>query len=253
MNLANGYLSFNTNNVETGSRRNNATYSRFNLQTRNTKAWGIDKMCFTSRTPNINRYNNQLVVNDGITSYPITVPEGQYDGAGLATALETVLTTDLPALGTWAVVFTAPNKFEIDNGGTTPFNFVETSEVSKNLASVMGWTVAFANDPLSDNFTGYGDLRYSKYVDFVSSDMNHMNPKDDYSTNNSTTNILGRIYIETSEQGVNTCYENTNIKMMKTGPYFDTGNIQIECRDEFGNTYYDPENVLEYSLLFITI
>jgi hypothetical protein len=252
--LANGYVSFNTTDLPPDAPRNNTTYLPFNLFCRNIAGWAVDRVSFLNRTPNINRHNNVIAINDGTTTYEATVAEGFYDGGALATALAAALNAQLPPLGTWAVVHT-DNKFDIDNGGTTPFNFVQVSiaQTGESLASVCGWKVGNINDPLSTNFSGYGDLRYSKYVDIVSQDLNQFNPKDDYATNNATTNILTRVFINDWQGGVEAVQENTNLKMLKTSKYFDTGSIKIECRDEFGNLYYDPENVLEYTLLMITV
>jgi hypothetical protein len=240
---SNGYISFNSKNIEFDK-----TYPNFNLNTRNIKAWGVVKSGFTNRTPNVTPYNNKLAVSDGTFSYVVDIEPGFYDINDFASALQTKLITD--SFPGWVVTVEVDLSLTVSN--VIPFNFVEINEVNKDLATMAGWPIKTINDPLNTSLNGRPILIYSNYVDFTSSDINQTNKSDDYSSNNSTRNILERIFITNGTTATINNNQNETIKYMSVNGELFVGNLKIVLKDEYGNDYYDPDNLNEYNLLLLT-
>lgn len=240
---SNGYISFNSI-----SKDDDNTYSNFNMNTRNIKNWGVKSSHFLNRTPNITPFNNKLALTDGTNSYDVTLPIGFYNVSDFASILQTQLITD--SFPGWLITEEINGSLTVEN--TTPFNFVEINEVSKNLATMAGWPIKTINDPLVTTLNGFPSLIYSSYVDFVSGDLNQTNNSDDYSSNNRTRNIIERVFIRDGKVSTYNINQNETIKYMGVNGELFVSNIRIDLKDEFGNNYYDPNNLNEYSLLLLT-
>ena len=239
---SNGYISFNSKDSFNGQ------YQNFNLNTRNISAWGVEKSQFINRTPNITPYNNKLAVTNGSQSFPVIIPIGQYDLETFAQELEIEL--NLQSFSGFTISVNPDGSIVVLNA--TPFNFVEINEVSKDLATMAGWPLKSVNDPLISELLGYPDLIYSSYVDITSSDLNQTNKSDDYASNNTTRNIIDRIHLTEYTVPSITINQNNNVKMMTVNGELFVGNLNIQIKDEFGNNYYNPDNLTHYNVLLIT-
>jgi hypothetical protein len=253
--IANGYISFNSKDRKNKTvSSNRIRYDPFNLQMRDISGWALSEATFKPSDYNITEYNNGFAISDGIQSFPIYIDVGNYTLQELALVLEDALNTP-PVLPTNFTVTPETNQtISIENIGTS-FEFVEFDQVSKDIASMMGWE---KNTGLLNELFGWPQLNYTDYVDIVSISLNQKNPKGDFSTNKRTTNIIGRICLndfdnDSVKVGKLICEKKKNLKMMKTDKYLPPDNIEIEIRDEYGNLYYDPLNTMEYSLLMMTV
>jgi hypothetical protein len=112
--------------------------------------------------------NDTLVVLLGSTSYTITIPAGQYDGSGLASAIQTRLIAAAP--GTWTVTYftslismtiQCSNNFTI-TGGTYAAQlmsraYTQTSNsYTFSYVSVVGEDVVFLTSPSCVNLDTCG-------------------------------------------------------------------------------------------------
>ena len=240
---SNGYISFNSRFKDDDN-----TYSNFNMNTRNIKNWGVKSSHFLNRTPNITPFNNKLAVINAAFSYDVTLPVGHYNLNDFATLLEAQLIVD--SFPGWTVTVELNGSLTVENA--TPFNFVEINEVSKDLATMAGWPLKTINDPLVISLNGFPSLIYSSYVDIVSGDLNQTNKSDDYSSNDRTRNIIERIFISDGEIATYNVNQNETIKFMDVNGELFVSNIRIDLKDEYGNNYYDPDNLNQYSLLLLT-
>ena len=240
---SNGYISFNSNFKDVDN-----TYTNFNMNTRNIKNWGVKSSHFFNRTPNITPFNNKLAVTNGTFSYAVTLPVGHYNVNDFATLLEAQLIVD--SFPGWIVTDELNGSLTVQNA--TPFNFVEINEVNKDLATMAGWPLKNINDPLVTTLNGFPNLIYSSFVDFVSGDLNQTNKSDDYSSNDRTRNIIERIFISDGKIATYNINQNETIKYMGVNGELFVSNIKIDLKDEFGNDYFDPEKLNEYSLLLLT-
>ena len=93
--------------------------------------------------------NDQLVVEVGAGNYTLTVPQGQYDGAGLAAILQSLLQATVP--GIWSVVysssnvsmtFNCSNVFIINKGTLTKRWFTYPYSESADLKT---WTFSYVS------------------------------------------------------------------------------------------------------------
>jgi len=73
--------------------------------------------------------NDQLTVTLGATNYTITIPQGQYDGPGLASKLQTLLAV---APGTWTVAYDTSN-IAMKISCTNNFTIVSASSYAVQL------------------------------------------------------------------------------------------------------------------------
>jgi hypothetical protein len=218
------------------------------MNTRNIKNWGVKSSHFLNRTPNVTPFNNKLALTDGTFSYVVTLPVGFYNVSDFASILEAQLITD--TFAGWIVTVELNGSLTVES--VIPFNFVEINEVSKDLATMAGWALKTINDPLVISLNGFPSLIYSSYVDFVSGDLNQTNKSDDYSSNDRTRNIIERVFIRDGEVSSYNINQNETIKYMDVNGELFVSNIRIDLKDEFGNNYYDPDNLNQYSLLLLT-
>ena len=67
----------------------------------------VDNLRIPLTIPTIHDTNNTIQLQIGVTSYTISIPTGQYDGVGLASAIQGRLTATAP--GAWTVVYDSAN------------------------------------------------------------------------------------------------------------------------------------------------
>lgn len=139
--------SFNSENRDSGS--NNQP--NFNLQRPiDVKFWRIKSVELPFSYYIVNSITDTLTFNDG-TSRQVTVPDGNYDGSSLATALQTVLNASASAL-VFAVSYNSNNyKFTIEET-SGPTNFIINWSSDSGLGGIMGYDT-LANDTGASSYT----------------------------------------------------------------------------------------------------
>ena len=114
--------------------------------------------------------NDQLLVQVGVGNYTMTVPQGQYDGPGLAAILQSLLQATVP--GVWSVVysssnvsmtFNCSNAFTINRGTLTkrwftyPYTVSADSKTwSFSYVSMLGVDVLYLCCPQMANLDNLG-------------------------------------------------------------------------------------------------
>jgi flagellar hook-associated protein 3 len=84
---------------------------------------------------------NQLIVNDGTNDHTVTLNTGPYDGAGLATQIQTQLNASL-GIGLFAVSYDgATNQFTIQNTGGTAYT-LKWSSGNATARSLLGFNAS---------------------------------------------------------------------------------------------------------------
>ncbi len=86
--------------------------------------------------------NNQLVVSDGVNDYTVTLNEGAYDGAGLATQIQTQLNSTPLGAGLFTVSYDgATNQFTIQNTGGAAYT-LKWSSSNATAGTLLGFNAS---------------------------------------------------------------------------------------------------------------
>jgi hypothetical protein len=179
----------------------------------------VTEVCFPYNIPNVNDYTNTFWVTfyaaGAASREKITIANGYYDGAALATAVAAALNAAYAGY-TWTVDFNASNGFDIScvlTAGSVPqqfslFNFDPLTNASNivntGLLDVMGFNpasnyyyCAFGGVAPSFKLSSVGaSLQYTKYIDIVSSKLTYyQNVSDSSSRRTGGSNVICRLYI----------------------------------------------------------
>lgn len=135
--------------------------------------------------PNINERNNTMVVDDGATSYPLTIYEGFYDEIDLATVLQIELIAALGA-GQTVVWDTVTKRFTMTT--TVPVKVTETGLQLRDLGDMMG----FAKDQALTltNTGGSTDIAYTRNIYVKSNTLHRSKRVQDQATTSITTDLI---------------------------------------------------------------
>lgn len=224
-------------------------------------------------SPNVNPRNNKIIFIDNPgTSHTITVPENFYTPVELASALQSALTTAIPAQ-TWTVAFSA-NAFSIESDEDfqfVPFQYQTIDQSLKGLFFLMGFSPAEAFIDDTEHFgTIFPPMTYTRYVDVCSRQLTqYQKVKDNSTRENQTPAVLCRIYLGNyTTEGIGigdstaTLYypgcRPAVIQRLFNVPKYSAWNpgafidqIDIQLRDDVGNLLYVPgfyeDNDTEYS------
>lgn len=180
----------------------------------------VSEVRFPWYIPNINSYNNTIWLyaeantpGNPLTLYPITIPTGFYDLAGIATAINaqigiTTTAVNPPVVSVvgkqfkWTPGIGSSSEFTLYwfNPNTIPTAPSEAQYlVSASLAKTLGMTYGQVSggqnttQPLIGNPT---EGLYTQYVDIVSEKLNYYShTKDGSSTNKTNKALLCRLYV----------------------------------------------------------
>ena len=129
----------------------------------------IDDLRIPVTVPTINASNNTITLRMGSSDYTVTIPIGQYDGPGLATAIYNALQGAVP--GAWGASYNTA-LISMSIGCSNPFTFTGGSYMSTLLSrpyTISGNTYNFSYVPV----TGM-DVVYLCCKDF--SNLDHVGP-----------------------------------------------------------------------------
>lgn len=139
---------------------------------------------------NINNNNNVAILDDGSTSYPVTLTNGYYNYAELATEIQTQLNT----LGLGAFVVTVDNNiYSIACPVPVRFNVNESTQYFYDWASMLD--LPKDNILRSTIFGGVADIVYTNKLIIICDELHNSKTIGDYTSNKNNGNILGVIYL----------------------------------------------------------
>lgn len=183
----------------------------------------------------------------------ITIPDGWYDCAGLATALQTAIQVAYPA---FTVTFNTTNPngpvFTAYTGNNAnKFSFapyIDPLQPNRTgLFEMMNWvqqTSLNRNDWAATMYSGIPNLLSTKFVDIVCSQLTYNQDVKDADTGTITRDILARVYLTNGSNETN--IHNTgsapfmvyrdfsNAKQIKWSNIQPVGNMSFEVYDDSG-------------------
>lgn len=202
--------------------------------------------------PNINERNNVLLIDDGATSYPVTVPERTYNYPSLAA--EVAVQLNLLGIGAFTCIWDiATDSFVITC--PVPMTIQKYPAQKRDLGSVMGFGY---NLPLNVSLIGgSADLNYTRDVYVISNELHRRKKIDDQSTNNFFDNVLMVVPILIYEQfprsnrvappgkeyllyPKNVFYEPNVPKQINFDSSSAVSNIDVRLLDDQGEVLYIP-------------
>ena len=195
--------------------------------------------------PNINERNNVLLLDDGATSYPVTVAEGTYDYNDLATALEASL--NLLGIGVFTVDWDTVNKNKFTIGCPVALKVTNYEIQRRDLGELMGFTKDL---PLSLTLLGScPDLTYTRNI-YVTSDSLHNRKRIDDQTSTPLLNNLMMVvpvhwneYYNVAELSPRNIYHQPNIpKKINFDDTTTISNVDIRLFDDQGEIMYVPKD-----------
>ena len=194
--MQNGYIYISSNDIDNND-KSNFTFSNIGNVT-NISNVGLSSFDFVYAINNVNANNKTSFIEvtdpappNNKTSYPVTLTEGNYNGADLATEIQTKLNA-LGAVGVFAVVYNN-GIFTITNP-TAKFSFITGANKNKNWSAMIG----FRNNLINENsfISEGGSLVYTNCIYIVSSKLHQGNKvQDAASIAGLYSSIIGVIYV----------------------------------------------------------
>ena len=153
----------------------------------------VSDIYFPWRTPNINIRNNIFYLRINGTDYYLTVPEDFYKPSELASTMQTIAngatgfrtlasfgTTPVYFTGaTWAITSDAIGRFTITATGATFTTKIQGNDINNtgDLNQVINFSTP--ETPVTTFKGGIASMTYTKYIDFVSTNLTkHQRLKD---------------------------------------------------------------------------
>lgn len=205
--------------------------------------------------PNINARNNVMVLDDGTTSYPITVAESFYDFNTLAAAI--LVQLNLLGLGAFAFTWnTATYRFNMTS--PVPIRFTKYPPQIKDLTAMVG----FQHDTaLSTSYIGgYADLCYTRDIYICSTALHRSKKVIDQCSDTRINDVLMIVTIYDSEEFKrsnalvatydyllnprNVFHEPHNPKLIHYNINDSIPSIDIRLLDDQGEILYNPYGVV---------
>jgi hypothetical protein len=177
------------------------------------KRASVTDIYFPWRTPNVNVNNNIFYLKINTVSYYLTVPEGFYKPSELALQMQTIANsptgfrtttsygiTPVYLTGvTWVIVTDAIGKFSITaTGGTFSAYAPQLDRVGNSGRDINALINYFTitPTPVSTYQGGIPNMAYTKYIDFVSTNLTKHQRLKDSLTQFNYTNIIYRLYLD---------------------------------------------------------
>ena len=171
----------------------------------------ISDIYFPWRTPNVNIRNNVFYLNIEGIEYYLSIPEGFYKPSELASTMQTIANgatgfrtvasvNTTPVYTTvgqpWTIATNALGRFTISSSGGATFSvYIENPIVTipSNINTVINF---FTGTPVTTKTGGIPSMAYTRYIDFVSSNLTKHQRLKDALTQFNYTNIIYRLYLE---------------------------------------------------------
>ena len=233
------------------------------------KRASVTDVSFPWRTPNVNIKNNYFYLNINGTDYYLTVPEGFYKPSELASQMQIIAngaagfrtvasSTGVPVytdIGQpWDITTNAIGKFTIvaTDATFTTRTLTDVTGYESSLNQLMNFYVVPATIPKSDNTGGIPTMSYTRYIDFVSTNLTKHQRLKDSLTQLNYTNIIYRLYLENSldmpltddtffgSRPVDLYRQVTNPKYMMWNKNEMVSAVDIQLYDDAGELLYIP-------------
>jgi hypothetical protein len=232
----------------------------------------VSDIYFEWRTPNINIRNQIFQLRINGVDYYLTVPEDFYKPSELALAMQTIANGatgfrtiasqgGIPvysAVGQpWTFVTDAIGRFTITATGATftTETLTNVTGYESNLNNLMNYLTPVL--PVATYRGGIADLTYTKYIDFVSTNLTKHQRLKDALTQFNYTNIIYRLYLNNENQLPIT--DDTYFSSRPSNIYRQIANpktimwnknemisaIDIKLYDDGGELLYIPEDEWE--------
>lgn len=253
--MQNGYIYISSNDIENADKSNYNFSSIGNVT--NISNVGLSSFDFVYAIDNINANNKTSFIEvtdptppNNKTSYPVTLTEGNYNGADLATEIQTKLNA-LGAIGVFSVVYNN-GIFTITNP-TAKFSFISGSNRNKNWSGMIG----FSNNLINENtfISQGGSLVYTNCIYIISSKMHQGNKVQDAASGAGIYSaVVGVIYVNENRYTDDIKPRNiTNrieqIKWLQIKEYQYISDVDIRLVDDSGRSL---PNGFSYNLEFKT-
>jgi hypothetical protein len=240
------------------------------------KRVGVSEVSFPWITPNINPRNNLFLFGiGGDECFFVAIPEGFYDGASLASTLETQLNTNIFIYNqpisvdvgqpNWLVSYDEnSHQFDISNTGvgfgfrpcSAPIGLPQPNKYLCEPMSILLASFELTKQSPPQNLVsqingGWAMMEYTRYIDICSDTLCKFQSLKDSLTQQTYTNIICRLYINNgSINGINSSIATTgdsqfsvkfnNIKYMDWNPDNMIGGFDIKYLDDSGYPLYIP-------------
>lgn len=228
----------------------------------------VSDVYFPWRTPNVNINNNYfyLVINGDV--YYLTIPEGFYKPSELALQMQTIAnsatgfrtvasfgTTPVYFTGaTWVITSNAIGKFTITATGATfsrPTGIAKAGNNTRDLNQLINFfTLSYT--PLTTFTGGIPSMSYTRYIDFVSTNLTKHQRLKDGLTQLNYTDIIYRLYLQNDlnmpltddtffgSRPVDIYRQIQNAKYMQWNKNEMISAIDIKLYDDSGELLYIP-------------
>jgi hypothetical protein len=174
----------------------------------------VSDVYFPWRTPNINIRNQVFELRINGVDYYLTVPEDFYKPSELASTMQTIAnsatgfrttasqgTTPVYFTGaTWVITSDAIGRFTVTATGATftTETVLDVKGYENNLNGLMNFFSS--NPPVASAKGGIASMTYTKYIDFVSTNLTKHQRLKDCLTQFNYTNIIYRLYLNNENQ-----------------------------------------------------
>jgi hypothetical protein len=264
----------------TGSGANTSSgqpYNNFRLQKQQPLLQGgfqriaVTEVTMNYNIPNVNDYTNTFWVELSISEFTkITIPNGYYTGAALATAVQSALNTAYTGFATWVVSyddttlgFTIAGTITGGGAGSTrlyPYdpNLAPPTNLGTTLLDVMGFNAKTNYNYMiqagKTSLSSVGaSLLYTKYIDIVSNKLTMYQKVTDQSSRRSGgSNVVCRFYI-TDNTGLPNAFspspyvitrQYNNAKSIKWDKNTQVDWLDISLLDDSGRPLYYNDQTL---------
>jgi hypothetical protein len=174
----------------------------------------VSDVYFPWRTPNVNIRNNLFELRINGVDYYLTVPEDFYKPSELASTMQTIANgatgfRTIASIGTtpvyttvgqpWSITADAIGRFTITaTGATFSTETVLRTGLESDLNNIMNYFVS--NPPVATARGAIASMTYTKYIDFVSTNLTKHQRLKDCLTQFNYTNIIYRLYLNNENQ-----------------------------------------------------
>jgi len=214
-----------------------ATY-RTNVRQDGVREIGLASYDFITQFDNINSSTNTSYVETATQTFVLTIPNGWYDYADLATAITTAFT----GVGLNVVCTYANYRYTLNATQVIRFIYNPVIIGAKSWSIMIG--APHGEERKINIKCGVADLTYTNALFILSNSVNKRSIKHDYGSNENISNVLGVVYLYEDvreEEGkdraapIHATQDLSAIKFINFDVRDPVSTVDIEILDERGN------------------